>query len=159
MPNELFGSGLLGETPFGGEPGFPVSDSDGGTLSAAEAQSLEVQRTIGETDAGTLGDAEQLILARDPADAGTLLSDETSAFERAQADAGTFSATEALTTTRDLADAGVFSVEEMATRFAMIIVNDADIGMFAGAESQGTSKFAPQTPPALRVTNYLRRTA
>jgi hypothetical protein len=158
MPNELFGSGLFGETPFGGEPGFPVSDSDGGTLSAVEAQSLEVQRVIDETDAGTLGDAEQLTLARDPADAGTLLSDEAIVFERAQADTGTISAAEALTAARELADAGIFTSEEMGTRFALVIVNEADTGVLADAESQGTSKFSLKAPPALRVTNYLRRT-
>jgi hypothetical protein len=158
MPNELFGSGLFGETPFGGEPGFPVSDSDSGTLSAVEAQSLEIQRVIDETDAGTLGDAEQLTLARDPADAGTLLSDEAIVFERAQADAGTISAAEALTAARELADAGTFAAEETATRFAMVIVNEADAGTLAGAEAHGTGKFALKAPPALRVTNYLRRT-
>jgi len=158
MPEDLFGSGLFGETPFGGEPGVPEIDSDEGTLSAVEAQSLEARRDISETDAGALGGAEQLALARDPADAGTLLSDEAIVFERAQADAGTISIAKALTLARALSDTGTLAVGDMATRSAMIFVNAADAGLLADTESQSTGKFVLRAPPALRVTNYLRRT-
>ena len=160
MPDELFGSGLFGETLFGGKPGSQVSDSDSGTLSAVEVQSLEVQRAVNEADAGTLEGAEQLTLARDPADAGTLLSDETEVivFERVQVDVGTVSAAESLAVARALADAGTFSVEDTANRSLLIFVNAADTGLLADTESQSTGKFALKSPTALRVTNYLRRT-
>jgi len=158
MPEDLFGSGLFGETPFGGKPGVPEIDSDEGTLSVVEAQSLEVQRDINETDAGTLGGAEQLTLARDSYDAGTLLSDEAIVFERAQDDAGNISIAKALTLARALSDTGTLAVGDMATHSAMIFVNATDAGLLAGVESQGTGKFVLRAPPALRVTNYLRRT-
>jgi len=134
--------------------------ADAGTISALENQSLEVQRVVNEADAGTLVGAEQLTLARDPADVGTLLSDEAEviAFEQVQADVGTVSTIESLTVARALGDVGILAAEETATRSALIFVNAADTGLLAGTEAQGISKLALKAPPALRVTNYLRRT-
>ena len=137
-----------------------ISQYDSGALSSLENQSLEVQRVVNEDDAGTLVGAEQLTLARDPADVGTLLSDEAEviAFEQVQADVGTVSTIESLTVARALGDVGILAAEETATRSALIFVNAADTGLLAGTEAQGISKFALKAPPALRVTNYLRRT-
>jgi hypothetical protein len=136
-----------------------IAESDSGILSALEAQSQEIQYVISDTDASTLGGTEQLVLARNSADAGTLLSDEAIVFKQARADTGTFSAAENLTAARTLGDTGIFTAGEAAIRTTLFIINEADAGVLADAESQGISKFSLKTPPALRVTNYLRRTA